>query len=420
MHTKITEVNENKIKIELEVESESSFFRTEENILSALNEAGCVLTSCAMSQHDTDGNPIEVNGEKLTSKGKISKKYQSPYGEIAVSRHVYQSTKGGKTFSPLDEDCRIIVGSTPKFAKTVSSKYSEFGGKRVQADLLNNHSRYISHNYVQDVSNAVSSVLISKEKQWTYTLPEDPNDVSFIGIGLDGTCIYISGDGYRETMVGTVSFHDAAGNRLSTLYTASAPEYGKGEFYSRFEHQIIRSVTAYPDAETVGIADGAKDNWTFLEKFTKNFILDFYHVSEYISDVSKAVLRKESRQKEWLNNSLHKLKHEDSAQYELLKEMKSHVQKKTGSKKSEKLNKAITYFENHLFMMNYSEYRRLNYPIGSGVTEAACKTIVKQRLCSSGMKWKKVGAETVLCLRSLNYSSDRWNQSWKKIARYGY
>jgi flagellar motor switch protein FliG len=47
------------------------------------------------------------------------------------------------------------VGSTPKFAKTVSSKYSEFGGKRVQADLQNNHGRFISHNYAQDISNAV-------------------------------------------------------------------------------------------------------------------------------------------------------------------------------------------------------------------------------------------------------------------------
>jgi len=44
------------------------------------------------------------------------------------------------------------------------------------------------------------------------------------------------------------------------------------------------------------------------------------------------------------------------------------------------------------------------YPIGSGVTEAACKVIVKQRLFNSGMKWKGQGAKAVLCLRSLNYT----------------
>ena len=29
-----------------------------------------------------------------------------------------------------------------------------------------------------------------------------------------------------------------------------------------------------------------------------------------------------------------------------------------------------------------------NHSIGSGITKAACKVIVKQRLCKSGMKWK--------------------------------
>jgi hypothetical protein len=43
-----------------------------------------------------------------------------------------------------------------------------------------------------------------------------------------------------------------------------------------------------------------------------------------------------------------------------------------------------------------------NEPIGSGVTEAACKVIVKQRLCGSGMKWTEDGASVVLSLRALS------------------
>ena len=56
--------------------------------------------------------------------------------------------------------------------------------------------------------------------------------------------------------------------------------------------------------------------------------------------------------------------------------------------------------------MEYSKYLDKNFPIGSGVTEAACKVIVKQRLCSSGMKWKHRGAEAVLCLRALNWGDE--------------
>jgi hypothetical protein len=42
---------------------------------------------------------------------------------------------------------------------------------------------------------------------------------------------------------------------------------------------------------------------------------------------------------------------------------------------------------NHLHQMNYAEYTSKNMPIGSGVIEAACKVIIKQRMCNSGMKW---------------------------------
>ena len=70
--------------------------------------------------------------------------------------------------------------------------------------------------------------------------------------------------------------------------------------------------------------------------------------------------------------------------------------------------------------MNYALHLEQNLPIGSGVTEAACKTIVKQRLCCSGMKWKEKGAAIVLSLRTLVYSRGRWSQFWSKIDQYGF
>ena len=68
--------------------------------------------------------------------------------------------------------------------------------------------------------------------------------------------------------------------------------------------------------------------------------------------------------------------------------------------------------------MAYANFRAHDFPIGSGVTEAACKTIIKQRLCRSGMKWKNKGVAVVLSLRYLD-KSNRWNQFWDKINQYG-
>ncbi|MBN2211618.1 MAG: hypothetical protein JW709_09510 [Sedimentisphaerales bacterium] len=51
-------------------------------------------------------------------------------------------------------------------------------------------------------------------------------------------------------------------------------------------------------------------------------------------------------------------------------------------------------------------------PIGNGPVEAACKTIVKTRLCRSGMRWSRVGGQRILSLRTY-VKSRRWDSFWR-------
>jgi hypothetical protein len=78
--------------------------------------------------------------------------------------------------------------------------------------------------------------------------------------------------------------------------------------------------------------------------------------------------------------------------------MKNLMKKKIKEEKKEEISKAITYFTNHLEQMNYPLYLLQNIPIGSGVIEAACKVIIKQRMCNSGMRWTDEGAKNILVL----------------------
>ncbi len=420
MLAKIINISDNKIKIEVEIKLEKSFLKTEEDIQMALNQVGCLATGHAIKQYDTDGSAIEIKRDKLSCKGLVSKKYQTPYGEIKIERNVYQNNKGGKTYCPLEAGAKIIKSTTPRFAKMISSKYSENNSKKVQDDLKNNHCRYISKSFIQDISNSVGSIILSKEDNWNYRLPADSRSVKVVGCGLDGTCLLMGDDGYRETMVGTIAFYNEGCERLNTIYLAAAPEYGKQDFILRYEAELRKVKKAYPDSTYVGIADGAKDNWTFLKKHTDVQVLDYYHASEYVTTVSNSIFRSEDKRKMWLADSCHKLMHEEGGAKELLNEFQRFKsEKKLGKNKMANLQKAITYFANNTKRMSYSEYKNLNYPIGSGVTEAACKVIVKQRLGNSGMKWKHNGAQNVLALRAMNYSDDRWIQMWEKIDRYG-
>jgi hypothetical protein len=66
---------------------------------------------------------------------------------------------GRKTYCPLEREARIIVTSTPLFAKQVSSKMSSIAGKEVKNNLSENHSRVVSLSYIQRLSEAVGSVV---------------------------------------------------------------------------------------------------------------------------------------------------------------------------------------------------------------------------------------------------------------------
>src|SRR3954470_7304129 len=120
--------------IQVEIPYASSMLDAEEAIQQRLNEAGTLATGEVLQRFDTDGSPMTVGDTKLTSKGKLLKEYQTPYGVAPVERHVYQSSRGGKTYCPLDRNARIVGSSTPKFAKMVSFKYAEFGSPRVIKD----------------------------------------------------------------------------------------------------------------------------------------------------------------------------------------------------------------------------------------------------------------------------------------------
>ena len=90
------------------------------------------------------------------------------------------------------------------------------------------------------------------------------------------------------------------------------------------------------------------------------------------------------------------------------------LRRKKRKKAGKLLRKERKYFENQCERMDYARYQELGLPIGSGVVEAACKTLATQRLKRSGMSWSD-GKQPILTIRSLQQSS-RWNRAWPLIA----
>jgi hypothetical protein len=162
----------------------------------------------------------------------------------------------------MEDKCHIIGGtSTPRFAKIVSWKYAQMAASKVSEDLGINHARPTSRCLIQRLSSCVGDIARVKEFEWSYELPEFESVVSHIAVGRDGTTTPIVKEGYRETMCGTISLYNQKGERLHTIYSACAPEYGKGSFDRVMDMELERIKAKFSDAKYIGLADGAKNNW---------------------------------------------------------------------------------------------------------------------------------------------------------------
>ena len=418
---KIIRKDNKSITIELTIDLEGDMFEMEKQIRSSLNGAGVIATEEALGKFDTDGGPIKVGPIRYTSKGLYSEKYETPYGQTSVERHVYQNNDGGVTYVPLEHGARLIQNATPLFSRQVSFKYASIGANMVARDLMESSGRSISNSYIKRLVDTIGAIAEAKEDDWEYAIPDLKDEVASAGISLDGAYMLMKDDGWKEAVVGSISLYNKEGDRIFSLYTGSSPEYGKEKFKTKFEREIRRIKKAYPDIHYNGVADGAAENWLFLKPHVDTETLDFYHASEYVNDFGMLIHKNnECKRASWKKEKLHNLKHKVGAAARLLKEFEAYKDKIKGAENIKEADRVITYFKNHKHQMKYSRNLKKNIAIGSGVIEAACKTLIKSRMCYSGMAWKDKGATAVITLRSLVITENRWEQFWHKYATYGY
>lgn len=140
-------------------------------------------------------------------------------------------------------------------------------------------------------------------------------------------------------------------------------------------------------------------------------ILDFYHASEYLAALAKSwhgagTEAAEAQHKAWA----HRLKHEGGAA--VLDELRQlRLPRRRGLR--EAWGTTVTYFRNQVHRMDYPSYRARGWQIGSGPVEAACKTVINQRLKGTGMRWGPQGADAMSHLRALIMSEpSQWSAYW--------
>ena len=140
-------------------------------------------------------------------------------------------------------------------------------------------------------------------------------------------------------------------------------------------------------------------------------IVDFYHVTEHLGDLARALYpADESAREGWLDRWCHRLKHEGGEV--VLKGLRALPP--DGREAVRKVHaEVVGYFENHVHRMDYPTYRSKGWAIGSGPIESACKTVIGKRMKGGGMRWGNDGADEMSHLRALFCSGERqWDAYW--------
>jgi hypothetical protein len=444
-----TELDKSKEVLEAELTPEQA-----ERVGSVLTQA----TSAAwvagfqtyLQAHDTRQPTMEVGGTVYRWKMLSSKEFLTPGGPMVMERSLYQPDAGGECYVPLDTAWGMVGQfATPEVREAVLFAVAQLTPREVEA-LLEKCAPF-------HPSAASIHAMTQEMGQWLEAHPELPGKIRaeedmpegtrVLVASLDGVNVLLAEPGvkrgrpaerpqgqveeqesptsYKNAMVGSVSWYgevlegEVCPERLASRYVARMPEDRAKTFKLDFERELTDAEAKLDEPTTkILLCDGARGLWTYAnsqplyDDYEK--LVDFYHASEHLSKAAEALFGKGSeRATKWYEKYRRRLQHKRHAVTGLLRSMDYYSQqRKLSASRREALATERTFFENNQDRMDYRRYRLRGWPIGSGPVEAAAKTLVKVRMCRSGMRWSRPGGQHVLSLRTY-LKSDRWDAMWQ-------
>jgi hypothetical protein len=227
-------------------------------------------------------------------------------------------------------------------------------------------------------------------------------------------------EAYKEAMCATIAVYDAKGTRLHTEYLGSMPEAGKATFAARVTTRVAQVLARYPTARHVCLGDGAKWNWDFFAAHYPGaiWVLDFYHAATHLHTAAELIFGAGADAEAYYDRWRTTLLEEPNGVAALLRSLIYYRNRAPLPPRTVRaLETELNYFRTHTAEMQYADFRAANVPIGSGVTEAGCKELIKARFCRSGMRWKRTTGAPLLHLRAIRLSQ-YWDSFWAKVMRY--
>ena len=110
----------------------------------------------------------------------------------------------------------------------------------------------------------------------------------------------------------------------------------------------------------------------------------------------------------WATNLLHTFKHDGwESAWDQLTQWRATLKETPRKAAADRL---LNYVSERRDMINYPQFQKRHWQMGSGPTESRCKTST-QRLKGRGRRWNKQNAQALAALTTLK-DSHQWNLYW--------
>ena len=430
--------------------SPQAAFALERQVQAEVRELARVGVEWAFNQSEpsrTDALPshVEFEGCPYTRLNrKTPQDVATTFGKIRLWRVGYRPTHktGEPTIFPLAQQLGIVAGAAPALAERAARYQAEAGAtqRRTLDRLKLEHGvawgvkklrevieRVAAATAVERPEVQVEKLLQLLEQAWSSKGKHKP----VLSVGRDGISIGVpvrGGTIFEVASAGTVSVLDRRGRRLGTVYLAYMPESKQGNMSQQLTRLLTEALRRWerPQPRLCYVTDAGDNETTYYQTVLRRMlhprtgerlpwvrVLDYYHASQRLWTMADALFGSGPVAKAWARRMQKLLKQPNGVRRVLNSAAALRSRRRLRGKAQQEFGKAYHYLRERTTSMRYADYKRVGLPCGSGVTEAACKTIYTQRLKLSGMRWHKAGAQTILNLRVLLLSGV-WTEAYQR------
>jgi hypothetical protein len=362
------------------------------------------------------------------------------FGIISLRRIRYEPCDAGVGLTcifPLEQRLGIVVGkATTALADRVGRWTAQYTQETVLALLRDEHrvtwSVATLRKVAADLSAALAPLTHQAQVANVLALLQKAHDSKgshrpVLSAGRDGIFVPIRKDEkYREAATATLAVLDRAGRRLGTVYLGQMPEPGQGTLTQQLTALLTEVLHGWqgPLPRLQYVTDGGHHPSEYFVKVLQNmlhprtgqklqwhWVLDYYHACQYVTKIAEALFGKETQAATaWAAKMRRWLKDKKNGIARVLHSAAAHAWRlEFTPEEQEAYDDAYGYLQKRQGLMDYWLCRRQGLAIGSGITEAACKTLFTQRFKQSGMKWSLEGGQVVVNLRVI-WLSQLWNK----------